>query len=359
MDPKEFEIFVPGRLCLFGEHSDWAGGHRRQNSEIQEGYAIVAPTSQGNYALIQAIPQKQIFIRSSALKLEAALPLDSRELEEIARGGGPLSYVAGVAHEITSSYNGFEHGIRIDNHKSDLPLKKGLSSSASISVLTAKAFDKVYGLGFTNRRIMELAYLGETATPSRCGRLDQLCAYDSPTLATFDGDRMKVEELPVGKTLHLVLVDLHAGKDTRKILTALNEGFPFPRNDQERRKHEYLGAINRGIVEEAKKAIMLGDSKKAGELMTLAQEKFDEYLAPFCPEQLGESGSPKLHRLLRHPSVVPFVYGGKGVGSQGDGMAQFIARDGESQKSLVEFLNSDTNLDVEAISFMIRTTLSS
>jgi len=23
------QIFVPGRICLFGEHSDWAGGYRR------------------------------------------------------------------------------------------------------------------------------------------------------------------------------------------------------------------------------------------------------------------------------------------------------------------------------------------
>jgi len=29
-----FEFFVPGRVCLFGEHSDWAGGHRRTNSAL-------------------------------------------------------------------------------------------------------------------------------------------------------------------------------------------------------------------------------------------------------------------------------------------------------------------------------------
>ena len=25
------ELFVPGRLCVIGEHSDWAGGFRRLN----------------------------------------------------------------------------------------------------------------------------------------------------------------------------------------------------------------------------------------------------------------------------------------------------------------------------------------
>ncbi|MGD0751112.1 MAG: galactokinase family protein, partial [Anaerolineales bacterium] len=28
------KIFVPGRICLVGEHSDWAGGYRRINAQI-------------------------------------------------------------------------------------------------------------------------------------------------------------------------------------------------------------------------------------------------------------------------------------------------------------------------------------
>ena len=44
------KIFVPGRICLFGEHSDWAGGYRRINADIERGYAIIAGTNQGIYA---------------------------------------------------------------------------------------------------------------------------------------------------------------------------------------------------------------------------------------------------------------------------------------------------------------------
>ena len=29
------KIFVPGRICLFGEHTDWAGGHRRTNADLE------------------------------------------------------------------------------------------------------------------------------------------------------------------------------------------------------------------------------------------------------------------------------------------------------------------------------------
>jgi galactokinase len=28
------KLFVPGRICLFGEHSDWAGGYRRINAYL-------------------------------------------------------------------------------------------------------------------------------------------------------------------------------------------------------------------------------------------------------------------------------------------------------------------------------------
>ena len=32
------KLFVPGRICLFGEHTDWAGGYRRINGAIEKGY---------------------------------------------------------------------------------------------------------------------------------------------------------------------------------------------------------------------------------------------------------------------------------------------------------------------------------
>jgi galactokinase len=37
-------LFVPGRICLFGEHSDWVGGYRRINAEITKGYPLICGT---------------------------------------------------------------------------------------------------------------------------------------------------------------------------------------------------------------------------------------------------------------------------------------------------------------------------
>ena len=44
------KLFVPGRLCLFGEHTDWAGHYRTMNADINPGAAIVTGIEQGIYA---------------------------------------------------------------------------------------------------------------------------------------------------------------------------------------------------------------------------------------------------------------------------------------------------------------------
>ena len=50
------KIFVPGRICLFGEHSDWAGGYRRINAEIEKGYTLITGTNQGIHAEVEPHP---------------------------------------------------------------------------------------------------------------------------------------------------------------------------------------------------------------------------------------------------------------------------------------------------------------
>ena len=47
MTMQTVDVFTPGRVCLFGEHSDWAGAYRRFNSAIPPGEVIIAGTNQG------------------------------------------------------------------------------------------------------------------------------------------------------------------------------------------------------------------------------------------------------------------------------------------------------------------------
>lgn len=56
---------------------------------------------------------------------------------------------------------------------------------------------------------------------------------------------------------------------------------------------------------------------------------------------LQELTAPKLHRVLQHPKIQPLIYGGKGVGSQGDGAAQLIAKskdDAVSDRTCIVFV---------------------
>jgi galactokinase len=247
------KIFVPGRICLFGEHTDWAGGYRRINGGLEMGYTLISGTHQGLFADVKPHPSKLIF-RTTLTDEVFEIPMTREALLAEAQKGGIFSYVAGVAYQVLTHYR--VHGLEINNYKTDLPVKKGLSSSAATSVLVARAFNRVYDLKMTIRGEMEFGYLGEITTPSRCGRMDQGCAYgDKPIVMIFDGDRVDVKEVAVGGTFHFIIVDLCAGKDTREILSKLNKCYPFAENDLQRGVQEYLGTISASITKRAVKAI--------------------------------------------------------------------------------------------------------
>lgn len=330
------QLFVSGRLCLFGEHSDWAGGYRRIDKSISPGYCMAIGTDQGIYATVSPHPNKLI-IRSANMSGKVIgvqqFQMDEEELAGAAKTGGFFSYCAGVAYYILKEYQ--VGGLVIDN-RMNLPIRKGLSSSASICILTARAFSHIYNLGVTRQQEMEYAYKGEILTSSECGRMDQVCAYGkTPVFLTFDGENMKTEKLLPQKPIYMVIADLRAEKNTKKILTDLNKHF-MVQNGSIRKKLRYaLGDANREILMVAKKILSQGDSAELGRLMNKAQRLFDECMLPACPEELT---APKLHKILSAPDVQELIWGGKGVGSQGDGCVQFVARGLAEQKKLIERL---------------------
>ena len=337
------ELFVPGRVCLFGEHSDWAARHRSANSKIEKGYTLITGTNQGLYARVDPHPSALVFRATmpDGHTLDVReIPMDPDLLLKEAESGGFFSYVAGVAFRMLSDYQ--VRGLVIDNYRTDLPVKKGLSSSAAVCVLTARAFNRIYDLRMSLSGEMEYAYLGETSTPSRCGRMDQGCAYGPrPILMVHDRESVTVKQLQVHEPIHMVVVDLGAQKDTQEILARLNQCYPFAQNAIARNVQHYLGSINRDIVSRATEDLRSGDAQGLGHLMNEAQQLFDEHCAPACP---GELNAPVLHQVLSHPSIQPHIWGGKGIGSQGDGSAQLIARSEEDREAVVRVLRDELGL---------------
>lgn len=331
------KLFVPGRLCLFGEHTDWAGHYRTMNADIEPGAAIVTGIEQGIYAEVE---QSSLFeMRSDAPEISGvwsdfSCRMNEGELKRIAKSGSFFCYCAGVASYMLEWYKVGGVSIRITNMT--LPMKSGLSSSAAICVLVARAFNLLYNLNLNTLGEMNIAYLGELRTSSRCGRLDQACAFGvKPNLMIFDGDEIEVQSLKVKNSLYWVFADLCAEKDTIRILSDLNKAYPFASNEEEQRLHDALGKQNQSIIERAVAYMAEGNAEALGQLMVETEEIFNRQVAPLSKALQA----PKLHETLHDPHIQPLVYGGKGVGSHGDGSVQFLARDEQSQIQLVDYLN--------------------
>jgi len=321
-DTQAFPLFVPGRLCLFGEHSDWAAEYG-----LHPGFCLVIGTDQGLSA--SARPADSFVVetlvsdqngRPTGRKRQMSCPWREQTLAQAAGDQDEFfRYAAGVAYQMASRLH-VSGGIDLRITGMDLPLRKGVSSSAAVCILVAQAFNDVYSLRLFPRELMELAYLGEKLTGSQCGRMDQACIYGkTPVLLTFHKSaEIKVEPIFPQADVHMFFVDLAGRKDTVRILADLQRAYPSSPGLQ-----RALGPENERIMRQAYVAVGGGDAERLGELMTEAQAVFDELVAPNSQQQLA---SPILHSVLAFKDVAEHVHGGKGVGSQGDGTAQFVAR---------------------------------
>ena len=97
------KLFVPGRLCLFGEHTDWAGHYRTMNADILPGMSIVTGIEQGIYAEVE---KSHIFeMCSDAPEIagvwhDFSCRMSESELKRVAKSGSFFCYCAGVASYI-------------------------------------------------------------------------------------------------------------------------------------------------------------------------------------------------------------------------------------------------------------------
>jgi galactokinase len=329
------ELFVPGRLCLFGEHSDWAAQFGRH-----AGHCLVIGTDQGLTAT--ARPSDRFVVESLIPDARGRASDRKRRMECAWREEVLLSaardeleffrYCAGVAHQMMTTYPQVTGGLDLEIRGMDLPLRRGVSSSAAVCILVAKAFDAVYDLCLFPHELMEQAYLGERLTGSQCGRMDQACIYGkTPVLLTLGkGADIRVEPIFSERPVHMLFVDLGGRKDTLRILEDLRGAYLTSKPLQ-----NLLGPGNEQIIRRACRALSDGDARGLGALMTEAQALFDAAAGPLCPEELQ---SPLLHQLLAMDELGELVWGGKGVGSQGDGTAQFIARSADDRDQAMRLI---------------------
>ena len=393
--PGSIELFVPGRVCLLGEHSDWAG---QTPAADTQGRCLVYNTDLGIHAWAWAttLPALCIVDQTSNQDSVRSVAMEACELKTLAEQPGEyFAYVFGTAYVMMRRYMSEDTpvgGITILNDATTIPMRKGFSTSAAICVLVAEAFAQVFNLRhngstLTREAIMDAACEGEWAANSKCGRMDQCVAFGpkavismkftGPNAPNASGLTNTAIALGNGEPFHFVVADLCASKDTKKILADLQSAHsnesdmrsddfktPFPADNNvvdswPRHIKElffkitttvnpgnsiriFLGTENELCAAEAEKALAERDHAALGALLTLAQYRFALCMAPHC----SELTAPKLHGVLTRVQKLPncLVWGGKGVGSQGDGAAQFLCRSAATQQQLVAYLTHVENI---------------
>lgn len=345
MEEKVVNIFVPGRISIVGDISDFVCDYKKVNDDIICGSAIATSIDSGIFAI--ARKSENFRFKDEIDSFECKMK--NKVLEKEATSNSYFSYVCGVALYMNQCYE--IGGADIEIKYNNLPIKKGLASSAAVSVLVAKAFNLLYELDLEPYEIMKIAYEGEHIAKSMCGRLNQICAKGiSLSKINFEKECLNIEPLKVKKTLHYVIVDLDGIKDTKNILNKLHSCLPFPKSEAEKKLFDLICIKNNHIVMQARKLIEEGNLEELGILLCKTQELIDEATNSF-----GEDFAlPKFHQLLNNSVIMENIYGAKSMGYGGDGAAQLLAKNKEAQEKLVSYI--EDNLGLKTYTYDIKNT---
>ncbi len=296
---ESIEVEVPGRICLFGDKVDLLGKP-----------VIAATVNIMMYVKITKRNDDIIEFYSENLNCEKKFHLnDEPDFNH------PLKYWSAIVARLKSKIGGFSATV-----KSDIPIGSGLSTSAAICVSLIRGLNELYTLDMDAGEIAELAYVCEhDDLEISCGRMDQYSIAFGGVVFIETGDIPKVTKLPV-KSLPIVVAD---SQEERKAATVLNR----IRKNIDANDPVVLKAFKEveRIVYEGKEALLKGDYRKIGELMTQQQEQ----------ENILQAATKKLNTLC-DASIEAGAYGAKQMGAGGGGCMEAICpgKEKEVQKAI-------------------------
>lgn len=188
-----FTFFAPGRVNLIGEHTDYNGG-----------YVFPCALSFGTYLLIRKTDDAVIRFASANFSFAAVVNLSDITKKQEDHW---INYPLGVMNEF------LKKGIKLTGMEllfsGNVPNGAGLSSSASIEIVTAFAINELFGAGLDG---VELAKLGQRAenlfVGVNCGIMDQFAsAMGKKDSAIFlNCDTLDFELVPVVMTGFKLLI---------------------------------------------------------------------------------------------------------------------------------------------------------
>ena len=139
---EKVNIFIPGRIGLIGELSDWASEYKFENQDITVGRVITSKIDKGIFATV--CKSETLKFHMEEYSFECGMNED--ELDSEAKSGSFYSYFCGTALHMLRKYN--VGGIYVDVLYNTLPIQKGLASSAAICSLFVKAFNELLLFSF-------------------------------------------------------------------------------------------------------------------------------------------------------------------------------------------------------------------
>lgn len=153
-----FEFFAPGRVNLIGEHTDY-----------NNGYVLPAALSFGTYLLARKNNGNELRLATTNFRYKADISLG--KLGE-KHGSEWVNYPLGVIREFNKSMHAIG-GLDL-LYSGNIPAGAGLSSSASIEMVTAVAINELYECGIDTIDLVHMAIRAERDFVGvQCGIMDQ------------------------------------------------------------------------------------------------------------------------------------------------------------------------------------------
>ncbi|MFD2863901.1 galactokinase [Mucilaginibacter antarcticus] len=202
-------FFSPGRVNLIGEHIDYNGG-----------LVMPAAITFGTYMLVSPNDENVFRFKSLNFEEQAEIPVSSSYQKD---GDGWYNFPLGAIAHFTK-----------DGHKitgldilffGDIPIGAGLSSSASIEVVTSFALNELFNSGYSKLELVKIAKSVENNFMGlNCGIMDQFAVAfgEKDKAIVLNCDTLKYDIVPSNLGNH-VLAIINTNKSRKLVESKYNE----------------------------------------------------------------------------------------------------------------------------------------
>lgn len=195
-EDSELSFFAPGRINLIGEHIDYSGG-----------YVFPCAITFGTYAVVKVREDRKIRLSSSNFKDLGIFEFDLDNLVYDEKDDW-TNYAKGVLHFMVEDGYELNHGFDV-LFEGNIPNGAGLSSSASLEVLTAVLANEINNLNISQLDLVKLALRAENDFVGvQCGIMDQFAVAmgKKDTAMLLDTNTLDFEYVPLDLKDNVIVI---------------------------------------------------------------------------------------------------------------------------------------------------------